>query len=99
MTWVAVKIMTRTIRTVDIREAKKHLSRLIEQAAKGEPFIIAIDDKPMVQVAAIDAVPSRVIRRTGFLAGYISVPDDFDQMDADKVCADFHGVEGKQERP
>ena len=29
------------MRTVNIHEAKTHLSRLIEEAAKGEPFVIA----------------------------------------------------------
>ena len=38
--------------TVNIHEAKTHLSRLVEKAAKGEPFIIAKAGKPMVKVAA-----------------------------------------------
>jgi antitoxin (DNA-binding transcriptional repressor) of toxin-antitoxin stability system len=29
------------MRIVNIQEAKTHLSRLVEQAAKGEPFVIA----------------------------------------------------------
>jgi prevent-host-death family protein len=36
------------MRTVNIHEAKTHLSRLIEAAAKGEPFIIAKAGKPLV---------------------------------------------------
>lgn len=43
------------MRTVNIREAKTHLSRLIEQAAKGEPFVIAQAGNPMVKVVLLDA--------------------------------------------
>ncbi|MGZ0076825.1 type II toxin-antitoxin system Phd/YefM family antitoxin [Methylomonas sp. YC3] len=36
------------MQTVNIRKAKTHLSRLVEQAAKGEPFLIAKAGKPLV---------------------------------------------------
>lgn len=68
------------MRTVNIHEAKTHLSRLIELAAKGEPFVIAKAGKPMVKVTAIDSPSSGQARRLGFLAGQISVPEDFDRM-------------------
>ncbi len=68
------------MRTVNIHEAKTHLSRLIQTAADGEPFIIARAGKPMVKVSAVTASESGAIRRTGFLAGRISVPPDFDRM-------------------
>ncbi|MGH8590691.1 MAG: type II toxin-antitoxin system prevent-host-death family antitoxin [Gammaproteobacteria bacterium] len=41
--------------TINIHEAKTHLSRLVEQAAKGEPFIIAKAGKPLVMVVPLDA--------------------------------------------
>ena len=34
--------------TVNIHEAKTQLSKLVDQAAKGEPFIIAKAGKPLV---------------------------------------------------
>ena len=37
------------MQTVNIHEAKTHLSRLIEQAARGEPFVIAKAGKPLVK--------------------------------------------------
>ena len=40
---------------VNIHEAKTYLSRLIEAAAKGEPFIIAKAGKPLVKVVPVDA--------------------------------------------
>ncbi|MET3134483.1 antitoxin (DNA-binding transcriptional repressor) of toxin-antitoxin stability system [Oxalobacteraceae bacterium GrIS 1.11] len=66
--------------TVNIHEAKSHLSRLIEAAAKGESFIIAKAGKPMVKVSALDAPTAGQVRRVGFMTGEIDVPDDFDQM-------------------
>lgn len=54
--------------TVNIHNAKTHLSRLVDRAAKGEPFIIAKSGTPLVKVVAIDQ-PSKVVRRLGFLRG------------------------------
>ena len=53
--------------TVNIHEAKTHLSRLVEQAAKGRDFIIAKAGKPMVRVVPLEAPPA--VRVLGFLAG------------------------------
>ena len=78
--------------TVNIHEAKTHLSRLIEQAAKGESFVIAKAGKPMVKVSALDAPTSSQVRRLGFLAGQIKVPDDFDRMGAEAIEEMFGGA-------
>ena len=68
------------MKTVNIHEAKTHLSRLVEQAASGKTFIIAKAGKPLVRVTALDTPTGKQMRRTGFLRGEISVPDDFDDM-------------------
>jgi prevent-host-death family protein len=68
------------MQTVNIHEAKTHLSRLVEQAAKGEPFVIAKAGKPLVKVTPLDTPAAEQVRRLGFLAGRIAVPDDFDRM-------------------
>jgi prevent-host-death family protein len=73
--------------TVNIHEAKTQLSKLVDQAAKGEPFVIAKAGKPLVKVTAIGA-PSTP-KRLGFLAGEILVPDDFDRMGEAEVAALF----------
>ncbi len=65
---------------VNIHQAKTNLSRLVDRAAKGEPFVIAKSGKPMVKVVPLDAPPPAKIRRLGFLAGKLKVPDDFDRM-------------------
>ena len=75
--------------TVNIHEAKTHLSRLIEQAVAGEPFVIAKAGKPLVKVVALDA-PAASASRLGFMKGQITVPDDFDRMGATEIETLFH---------
>ncbi len=77
--------------TVNIHDAKTQLSRLVEQAAKGEAFIIAKAGKPMVKVVPLAGEELGNQRRLGFMAGEIVVPDDFDRMGADEIAALFEG--------
>lgn len=79
------------MRTVNIHEAKTHLSRLIEDAMEGESFVIAKAGKPMVKVSRVDAPEPDKVRRLGFMAGQISVPDDFDTMGAEAIEQLFSG--------
>lgn len=71
--------------TVNIHEAKMHLSRLVEQAAKGESFIITKAGKPLVKVVSLKAPALNQVKRLGFLMGKIIVPDDFDQMGREEI--------------
>ncbi len=80
-----------TIKTVNIHEAKTHLSQLVEQAAKGEPFVIAKAGKPMVKATALDTPVAGQVRRLGFMAGRIAVPDDFDRMGSNEIEQLFGG--------
>ena len=77
------------MKTVGVHEAKTHLSRLIEQAVKGEPFVIAKGGTPMVKVMAIDTPSAGLQRRLGFMAGQFTVPDDFDRMGAEDITRLF----------
>ena len=79
------------MRTVNIHEAKTHLSRLVDRAAKGEPFVIAKAGKPLVKVTALDAPTAGQVRRLGFMAGEIAVPDDFDRMGGAEIEKLFRG--------
>ncbi len=79
------------MRTVNLHEAKTHLSRLVDQAAKGEPFVIAKAGKPLVRVVPVDAPSPRQVRRLGFMTGQIAVPDDFDLMGRAEIARLFSG--------
>jgi prevent-host-death family protein len=80
------------VETVNIHEAKTHLSRLMERVANGESFIIAKAGKPIGKVVPIETdLPKK--RRIGFMEGEIKVPDDFDTMMADEIEEMFYGGE------
>ena len=79
------------MQTVNIHEAKTNLSRLIERAVSGEPFIIAKAGKPLVKVTRIDTVSDKPAKRVGFMNGQIMVPDDFDRMGSEEIEHLFAG--------
>jgi prevent-host-death family protein len=85
--------MKKNIPTVNIHEAKTHLSRLVDQAAKGEPFIIAKAGKPLVKVCALEAPSPSQVRRLGFMEGQFVVPDDFDDIGRAEIEQLFYGDE------
>ncbi len=79
------------MRSVNIHEAKTHLSRLVERAANGEPFIIAKAGKPMVKVVPLDEKEKPKTSRLGFMRGAFKVPDDFDTMFQEEIEEMFYG--------
>ncbi|HAI58565.1 MAG TPA: type II toxin-antitoxin system prevent-host-death family antitoxin [Xanthomonadaceae bacterium] len=62
--------------TVNIREAKPHLSRLVEQVAAGQDILIAKAGKPMAKLVPLQGVKPEI--RFGLLKQTIRVPEDFD---------------------
>lgn len=79
------------MRTINIHEAKTHLSRLVEEAVRGEGFVIAKAGRPMVKVTALEAPDPGAMRRIGFLGGQFHIPDDFDRMAEDEIATMFEG--------
>jgi prevent-host-death family protein len=75
--------------TVNIHEAKTHLSRLVDEVAAGAEIIIAKAGKPMARLSPISA-PVRK-KQLGLLKGKIKVPDDFNAPLADETLASFEG--------
>jgi prevent-host-death family protein len=75
--------------TVSIHDAKTQLSRLVERAARGEAFIIAKAGKPMVKVVPLNQIESGTASRLGFMAGELTVPDDFDKMNSGEIAGMF----------
>lgn len=74
------------MQTVNIHEAKTQLSRLIELAVQGEPFVIAKAGNPLVKVTRLDAPDTHQAKRLGFMAGQINIPDDFDRMGETEIA-------------
>lgn len=79
------------MRVVNLHEARTQLSRLVEAAANGEPFVIAQAGKPVVKVVALEAPGAGPVRRVGFMAGEVSVSDGFDHMDSKDIRPMFEG--------
>jgi len=75
------------VRTVNIHEAKTHLSRLLELVAAGEEVVIARAGRPVARLVAFEGEAGQ--RRLGRDAGLFDVPDDFDEPLADEVLAAF----------
>ena len=59
-------------RTVNVQEAKTHLSALLARVEAGERVILSRHGKPIAQLVPLDPLPRR---RLGFLEG--SVDDAF----------------------
>ena len=79
------------MRTVNIHEAKTQLSRLVEEAAQGNVFIIAKAGKPMVKVTPLSKEDLPGGERLGFMAGEIITPDDFDSLGGPEIRRLFEG--------
>lgn len=80
--------------TVNIHDAKTQLSRLVEQAARGESFIIAKAGKPKVKVVPLTDSEMPTAQRLGFMCGEFVVPDDFDRLGRKEIEALFSGRTG-----
>ena len=60
--------------TVNLHEAKTHLSRLVAQVERGESIILARDHRP---VAMLVPLPQDGPRKPGRLKGKLRVPASF----------------------
>lgn len=69
------------MRTYNIHEAKTHLSRLVDEAERGDSFIIAKAGKPKVLVTRLDIPKKPAKRRLGLLEGMYTLPEDYWEID------------------
>ena len=79
--------------TVNIHEAKTHLSRILERVAHGESVVIARAGRPVARLTPMDPPALAAHRRIGFLLGEIRVPDDFDRMGESEIAILFAGAD------
>ena len=79
------------MQTVNIHEAKTHLSQLIPRAVAGEPFIIAKAGKPLVKVERIENMELPPKRRFGALKGKYTLPEDIKTPFQDDIERMFYG--------
>ncbi|MBD3816953.1 MAG: type II toxin-antitoxin system prevent-host-death family antitoxin [Halothiobacillus sp.] len=62
--------------TINMHEAKTHLSALVEEALRGEDVVIARAGKPLVRLVPVALAPKRV---AGRMRGKIHLAPDFDE--------------------
>ena len=75
------------MQTLNIHEAKTHLSRLIEDALHGKESIIAKAGKPVAKLCPITV--KKPSRHFGILKGKIKIANDFDAPLPPEVLNDF----------
>ena len=75
--------------TVNIHEAKTHLSRLLARVSSGEEVIIARAGKPVARLVPITEKPAR--RKPGSAAGTLVIMPDFDAPLPEDIIRDFEG--------
>jgi prevent-host-death family protein len=76
------------MRSVNIQQAKTHLSRLLEEAASGEEIVIAKAGKPYVRL--VPYVGDDSPRKLGSMRGDLWIAPDFD-CTPDEIVALFEG--------
>ena len=77
------------MQSINVHEAKTHLSRYLEQVVQGEELIIARAGHPLARLVPYEqALSPRVL---GLGQGEVKIPDDFDRMAADDVLVMFAG--------
>ncbi len=76
--------------SVNIHEAKTHLSRLIERAEQGEEIVIARAGRPVAKLVPFGDINLRP-REPGSMAGLIVMHDDFDDPLPDDLLDAFEG--------
>ena len=78
------------MKSVNIHEAKTHLSRLVERVQAGEEIVIAKAGRPAARLVPIEGGGKPV--KIGGLKSRVPVPDDFNTMFEGEIAALFAGV-------
>ncbi len=71
------------MKSINMRDAKTHLSRLVERVQAGEEFVIAKAGRPAARLVPLGTASRPV--KTGGLRVPGGVPDDFDTMFAEQI--------------
>ena len=78
------------MKSVNIHEAKTHLSRLVERVQAGEEIVIAKAGRPAARLVPVEDMRKPV--KIGGLKPARPVPDDFNTMFESEIAALFTGA-------
>jgi prevent-host-death family protein len=77
------------VQTVNIYEAKTHLSKLVDLASSGTDVVIARAGKPVARLTSLGREKRTI--QFGALEGKGWIADDFDAPLPDHILAEFEG--------
>jgi len=76
-------------KTVNLYEAKTHLSELVERAARGEEVVIAKTGEPKARLVPLARAAKH--RKPGDWKGRVVIAPDFDAPLSEEILAGFEG--------
>ena len=77
--------------TVNVHEAKTHLSRLLAKVAQGDEVIIARGGKPVARLVPVQKA-KRMGQLLGIDKGRLWIAEDFDGPLPEEILAAFEGA-------
>lgn len=77
--------------TVNVHEAKTHLSRLLAKVAQGNEVIIAKGGKPIARLVPVQKA-KRMDQLIGIDRGRLGIAEDFDGPLPEDILARFEGA-------
>jgi len=77
------------MKTVNIHQAKTHLSKLIARVRKGEEIVLAKAGKPVAKIVPFEPAPKR--RVPGSARGLVKIYDNFDDPLPEDILRAFEG--------
>jgi prevent-host-death family protein len=77
--------------TINIHQAKTHLSSLLDRVSRGEEIMIAKAGKPIARLMPLAQHVPPDMKRIGFMKGQFTIPDDFDAMASNDIALMYEG--------
>lgn len=84
------------MKSVNVHEAKTHLSKLLAEVEQGEEVVISRAGRPVARLLRFEPLPAK--RELGFDRGLFEIPEDFNAPLPDDILADFEGSNDKFEK-
>jgi prevent-host-death family protein len=81
------------MKVVNVAEAKRRFSELLDRAEKGERITIGRRNQPIAELVPITETRPTRLRPIGLAKGLFRVPDDFDAPLSPAELADWDGGE------
>jgi prevent-host-death family protein len=82
------------MKSVNVHDAKTHLSRLLADVEKGEEIVISRNGTPVARLLSFER-PQAGKRALGADRGLVWIAEDFDAPLTDDILADFEASDDK----